>query len=168
MDNKVKVLRILHRPSISGPTFHAAYLTAGLSEEFESKLICGQILDNEVDGTYIFKENGIEHHSIQNMKRSINPFQDLLALLEIRKIIKSYKPDIVHTHAAKSGTLGRIAAITCGVKVIVHTFHGNVFSGYFNSMITRVFIGIERFLARKSSAIIAISEIQKKELVEQH
>lgn len=168
MTNKPKVLRVLHRPSISGPTFHAAYLSSGLSDEYETKLICGQILENEVDGTYIFDENNVNHQSIKSMKRSINPFQDLLAFFEIRKIIKEFKPDIVHTHAAKSGTLGRLAAISVGGKVIVHTFHGNVFSGYFNKIVTNVFITIERFLAKRSSAIVAISNIQKNELVHQY
>jgi glycosyltransferase involved in cell wall biosynthesis len=141
-------------------------LCKGLTDNFESKLICGQISENEVDGTYLLEDEGVEVFPIKNMKRSINPFQDLFAFLEIRKIIKEYKPDIVETHAAKPGTLGRLAALSCGVKTIIHTFHGNAFQGYFSPFITKIFIGIERFLANKSSAIVSISELQRKELVE--
>ncbi len=166
MSSKIKILRILHRPSISGPTFHVVNLCKGLTDNFESKLICGQISENEVDGTYLLEDEGVEVFPIKNMKRSINPFQDLFAFLEIRKIIKEYKPDIVETHAAKPGTLGRLAALSCGVKTIIHTFHGNAFQGYFSPFITKIFIGIERFLANKSSAIVSISELQRKELVE--
>jgi len=166
MSDKMKVLRILNRPIISGPTYHVAYLTAGLSDKFETQLVCGQKQKNEADGTYIFRDNNIDHLTVKNMKRSINPFQDIKVFLELRKIMKDYNPDIVHTHAAKPGTLGRLAARSLGIQTIVHTFHGNAFHGYFSPLITKFFIAIERFLAKKSSAIIAISELQKRELVD--
>ena len=79
---------------------------------------------------------------------------------------KSLKPDIVHTHAAKAGALGRLAAHNLGVPVILHTFHGHVFHSYFGKLKTRLFIEIERFLARRSTRIIAISNIQRKELAD--
>ena len=80
------------------------------------------------------------------------------------KIIKDFKPDVVHTHAAKPGILGRLAAAECGVPAIVHTYHGHVFHSYFNSVKTAFFINAERYVARKTDAIIAISKQQKKEL----
>ncbi len=166
--SKIKILRILHRPSISGPTFHATYLTKGLSDKFETKLIVGVPEPEEVDGSYIFKEHNIDSKTIKNMKRSVNPFQDLLALIEIIKIIRKEKPQIVHTHAAKSGTLGRLAAYICHVPIIVHTFHGNVFSGYFSPLVTKIFLGIERFLANKSSKIITISKLQHDDICDQY
>jgi glycosyltransferase involved in cell wall biosynthesis len=83
----------------------------------------------------------------------------------LKKLIRSFKPDIVHTHAAKPGAIGRLAASAAGVPVIVHTFHGHVFHSYFNPLKTRFFINAERYLARKSSAIIAISQAQQRELV---
>ena len=98
------------------------------------------------------------------MKRSINPLNDYNAYKKIKNIIKEYKPDIVHTHAAKAGTIGRLAAYTSKVPVIVHTFHGHVFHSYFNKAKTSVFKNIERNLAAKSTKIIAISEKQKYEL----
>jgi glycosyltransferase involved in cell wall biosynthesis len=100
------------------------------------------------------------------MGRSINPLKDMQAYAKLKKIIRDYKPDVVHTHAAKPGALGRLAASACGVTAIVHTYHGHVFHSYFNKVKTGFYLNAERFLASKSSAIVAISEAQKKELCE--
>jgi len=89
---------------------------------------------------------------------------DFITYQKIKKIIRDFKPDIVHTHASKAGALGRLAASHMRVPVIVHTFHGHVFHSYFNSARTGFFLRVERYLAGKSSAIIAISEKQKEEL----
>lgn len=159
-----KVLRILNRFNVGGPTYNVAYLTKYISNDFETKLIGGLKDNTEASSEYILHELDIPYTIVSQMRRSINPFQDLLALWQIIQIIRKYKPDIVHTHAAKAGTLGRIAAIICRVPVIVHTFHGHVFHSYFNSWKTKIFTIIERYLARKSSVIIAISDAQKYEL----
>jgi glycosyltransferase involved in cell wall biosynthesis len=98
------------------------------------------------------------------MKRSISPYNDWAAYNKLKKLIKEFKPDIVHTHAAKSGALGRLAAKHSNVPVIVHTFHGHIFHSYFNSVKTNFFIRTERYLAGLSDAIVAISDVQKKEL----
>ena len=100
------------------------------------------------------------------MGRALNPLTDWDAYRQLVRLIKKFKPDVVHTHAAKPGTLGRLAASACKVPVIVHTFHGHVFHSYFSSVKTKLFLEIERAMARRSSAIIAISEQQRKELVE--
>ena len=102
------------------------------------------------------------------MKREINLKQDIIAYKKIKQLIKEFKPDIVHTHASKAGALGRLAASNLKVKGIVHTFHGHVFHSYFGKMKTSFYKTIERKLAKKSSNIIAISELQKKELVENY
>src|SRR6202012_2752907 len=73
-----------------------------------------------------------------------------------------------HTHAAKAGALGRLAAHSCNVPVIIHTFHGHVFHSYFGKIKTNIYKNVERFLTRKSSAIIAISDKQKQELCIEH
>jgi glycosyltransferase involved in cell wall biosynthesis len=86
--------------------------------------------------------------------------------LKIKSLIRTFKPDIVHTHAAKSGAIGRLAAFSCRVPVVVHTFHGHVFHSYFNKLKTKTFINIERYLAARSSGIIAISQLQKQELAD--
>ena len=98
------------------------------------------------------------------MKRPISFTDDWTAYKKLKKLINEFKPDIVHTHAAKSGALGRLAAKHCNVPVIVHTFHGHIFHSYFNSLKTNLFIRAERYLAGFSDAIVAISDVQKKEL----
>jgi len=159
-----KVLRILNRFNVGGPTYNVAYLTRYLSDEYETMLIGGEKEESEASSEYMLQKLGVTYTIIPEMKRSINPFQDIKALRAIIKIIKEYKPDIVHTHAAKAGTLGRIAAAYCKVPVIIHTFHGHVFHSYFGTLKTSIFKTIERILAKKCSAIIAISDLQKHEL----
>ena len=162
----MRVLRILNRFNIGGPTHNATYLTKFLSPEFKTKLIAGRKLDSEESSEHILDEYSLDFEILEDMQRSINLFKDLNVFFKIRRIIKTYKPKIVHTHASKSGALGRMAAITCGVPIIIHTFHGHVFHSYFGRLKTKIYILIERFLASRSSAIIAISEMQKKELTD--
>jgi glycosyltransferase involved in cell wall biosynthesis len=159
-----KVLRIINRLNLGGPTYNAAYLTKGLEPEFETLLVAGMKDDTEESSEFILKDLGISATYIRNMQREISFANDRDAYRQIDKIIKDFKPDIVHTHAAKAGTLGRIAAKRNKVPVILHTFHGHVFHSYFNPLKTKLFIAIEKYLASISTGIIAISEEQKKDL----
>lgn len=163
---KIKVLRIINRLNLGGPTYNVAYLTKYLEPEFETKLVAGMKDDSEASSEHIIQSLHIEPTYVKDMHRSIHPIKDFLSFIEIRRIIKEYKPDIVHTHAAKSGAIGRFAALSCKVPIILHTFHGHVFHSYFSSLSTKVFLWIERFLARRTQGIIAISNLQKKELCE--
>ena len=165
---KIKVLRIINRFNIGGPTYNATFLTKFLSEDFETLLIGGLPEENEANSLHILEKYGVEPVLLPEMKREPNFKSDRIALKKIKSIIKGFKPDIVHTHASKAGALGRKAAISCKVPVIVHTFHGHVFHSYFGKIKTAIFKNIERYLARKSSGIIAISKIQKEELCEIH
>jgi glycosyltransferase involved in cell wall biosynthesis len=164
---KIKVLRIINRFNLGGPTYNVAYLSKYLPEEYETKLIGGLKEDSENSSLFILDNLGIKPEIIEEMRRDVNLWRDLNAFFRIRKIIKSYKPDIVHTHASKAGTIGRLAAYTCGVKVIVHTFHGHVFHSYFGWLKTYFYKTVERFLASKSTRIVAISKKQKEELSQQ-
>lgn len=159
-----RILRIINRLNLGGPTFNVAYLTHHLQPQFETLLVSGMIDDNEESSEFILDDLGIKPRYISNMYRDISPLKDLTAYREIKQIIKEFRPDIVHTHAAKAGTLGRLAAYDMNVPVILHTFHGHVFHSYFGTAKTRLFLEIERFLARLSSCIVAISETQKQEL----
>jgi glycosyltransferase involved in cell wall biosynthesis len=150
--------------NLGGPAFHVAILTKYLSKEFEVLLVAGTKQDSEESSAYIVNEMGLKFISLKGMKRSINPFADFKSYQEIRKIIRDFKPDVVHTHAAKAGALGRLAAYKENVPVIIHTFHGHVFHSYFNPIKTKIFLWIERYLGKRSSAIIAISDRQKQEL----
>lgn len=165
MSKKIKILRIMHRINIGGPTYHAAYLTKFLDKEiFETLLISGNINKKEESGEYILKNLNVKVKYVKNMFRKINIIKDYLAFREILKIIKNFEPDIIHTHAAKAGFIGRLAGIYSNTPIIIHTFHGHVFHSYFNFFKTHLFIFLERFLALKTSKIIAISNVQKNEL----
>lgn len=163
-----RILRIINRFNLGGPTYNAAYLTKYLSPEFESLLIGGMKDESEESSEFILKNLGLNYQTIPEMKRSINPLNDFAAYKKIKKIIREFNPDIIHTHAAKAGAIGRRAAFSCNVPVVIHTFHGHVFHSYFGSFKTFVYKTIERNLAKKTSAIIAISEKQKEELVNIH
>jgi len=164
----IKILRIINRFNLGGPTYNAAYLTKYMPTEYQTLLIGGVPEKSETDSLHIVKSLNIEPIIIPEMSRSIHPLNDIKALFKIKKIMHEYHPDIVHTHASKAGLLGRIAAIQQKVPVIVHTFHGHVFHSYFNPILTKIFLQTERALAKKTSALIAISPQQKKELTLQY
>ena len=159
-----RVLRILNRLIIGGPSKNAIYLSRYMQPEFETLLVIGGKEGHEQDADFLASANNISPTCIPEMLRPISPRNDWVAYKKLKKLIKEYKPDIVHTHAAKSGALGRLAAKNSNVPVIVHTFHGHVFHSYFNSLKTNFFIRAERYLAGFTDAIVAISDVQKKEL----
>lgn len=163
-----KILRIINRFNLGGPTYNATFLTKYMAPEFETMLIGGERDETEESSLHIPHSLGIEPIIIEEMKRPINPLQDYKAYQKIISIIQEFKPDIVHTHASKSGFIGRMAAYNSGVPVIVHTFHGHVFHSYFNRATTGFYKILERYAASKSDAIIAISEKQKYELSQIH
>lgn len=163
-----KILRIINRFNLGGPTYNAAYLTKYLEGEYETLLIGGNHEKSEKSSMHILEDLGIKPIIIPEMQRSINPLLDRIALKKIKEIIEDFKPDIIHTHAAKAGALGRKAAYNAGVKQIYHTFHGHVFHSYFSKIKTNIYKKIERDLAKKTTKIIAISPIQKEELSKVH
>jgi glycosyltransferase involved in cell wall biosynthesis len=160
-----RVLRILNRIAVGGPVLNATYLTKYMAPDFETILVVGEKEDHEQSAEYLAKQLDINFFTIKGMGRSINPSSDYFAYRQMKDLIRKFKPDIVHTHAAKPGAIGRLAASALDVPAIVHTFHGHVFHSYFSSLKSKLFINTERYLAKKSHAIIAISEQQKKELV---
>lgn len=163
-----RILRIANRFNLGGPTFNVAYLTKYMAPEFETLLIGGEKEENEASSGHILSDLGIEPIIIPEMKREVSPGLDWDAYRRVKRVIKEFKPDIVHTHAAKAGAIGRQAAYDLKVPVIVHTFHGHVFHSYFGKLKTQFYKSVERNMAKKSNAIVAISEIQKNELSQVH
>jgi glycosyltransferase involved in cell wall biosynthesis len=134
-----------------------------------TKLITGSVSPGEGDMSYIIRFNKDAHVVIRELQREICLYHDLKTLLCIIKEIRRFKPHIIHSHTSKAGTLSRIAAFICNVfrkdKIItVHTFHGNVLAGYFRWFKSTLILWIERLMARRTDAIIAISQTQKWEL----
>ena len=166
---KLKILRIIARLNVGGPAIQTILLTEALNNDrFESILAAGKVERTEKDMIYLAREKGVNPIIIPELGRQIQPFKDLIAFWKIYRLLKREKPDIVHTHTAKAGTLGRIASIFAGVPVKIHTFHGNIFQGYFNRFYVKLFIFIERALAYFTTFIVAISEEQKREICQRY
>lgn len=161
-----RILRIHNRLIVGGPTLNVLNLTRYLAPDFETLLIVGEKEDHEKDASFLADQMGIKTISIPDMGRSLHPYRDYKAYRQVKKIIEEFRPDIIHTHAAKPGAIGRLSAGPSGKTVVVHTYHGHVFHSYFGGLKTKFIINTERFLAKKTDILIAISEQQKKELVE--
>lgn len=169
-ERKIKVLRVISRMNIGGPSIHVHILNKGLNPEiFDSKLVIGSISSHEGDMKYLFENQKKKPIVVAELQREINLRKDLKAFLNIYSILEREKPDIVHTHTAKAGSISRFAVLLHRMKnkrpiKVFHTFHGHIFEGYFIKFNEYLFINIERFLAKLSHRIIAISQTQKKEL----
>jgi len=163
-----RVLRIINRYNIGGPTYNAAYLSKYLPADFETLLVGGSPQPHEAHSGYIMDQLGVPYIEINEMGRSIRLLDDWRAFRKLCRLIRNFKPDIVHTHAAKAGALGRIAAKYCGVPVIVHTYHGHVFEGYFTGVKNTLVKVIERLLGKITTAIITISPQQLYQIAEKH
>ena len=165
----IRILRVIARLNVGGPALHVSYLTKGLDERgYETTLVAGSIGAEEGSMEYAAHDLGIEPVVIPALQREIGAAADLHAVGGLRELIRRLRPDIVHTHTAKAGAIGRAAARLAGgarPPVVVHTFHGHVLRGYFGEARTRVFLEIERALARSTDALIAVSPEVRDELV---
>lgn len=171
-ERKIKILRIIARLNIGGPSIHVHILTNGLDRRrFKSVLVTGKISPSEGDMSYLFSAGGPRPIVIKELQREISLRMDIKAFWKIYQLIRREAPDIIHSHTAKAGTSARLAVYLYNflygrhVKM-VHTFHGHVFEGYFTPAKARAFVWVERILGLATDAIIAISESQKKELTE--
>lgn len=162
----IKILNIITRLNIGGASIHVLQLSQLFhNENYSSTVLYGNVESNEKDMLYLADEYKVPLQNLPSMGRSLNPLLDIKLIWQIYKVIKAHQPDIVHTHTAKAGFAGRIAARLAGVPVILHTFHGNNFQGYFGRVMSTVSIVTERLLAGISTRIIAISDLQRKDLL---
>jgi len=172
MNRPIRILRLIARLNIGGPAIQAITLSSELPRnQYQTLLVCGSLSPGEGDMTYLALYKGVHRFNIKELGRNISLLDDLKSLFIIRKIIKRFKPDILHTHTAKAGTLGRLAALSLRASIlkskkirVFHTFHGHTFHSYFNTLKTFIFIRVERFLARFTDRIIVVSEQQKKDI----
>ncbi|SVB40289.1 uncharacterized protein METZ01_LOCUS193143, partial [marine metagenome] len=145
--------------NVGGPAWQVSVLTRGLDQNrFQSLLLAGELEDGEGDFLGL-RDPDLPVTKIPVLRRSIRLGalgDDLRALVAIRRAIKQFRPDIVHTHTAKAGLLGRLAAVTCRVPLRVHTFHGHLLYGYFGPATSRMLLTIERVLARRTTALVAV------------
>lgn len=165
----IGIARIIARLNVGGPAIQTILMTEAFrARGYNPTLIAGQLAPGEAGLDYLAGAHHVHVIPVPEMSRRICWRRDLVTLLRLIRILRTQRPLITHTHTAKAGTLGRLAAMVARVPVRVHTFHGHVFHGYFSPLATRVFIVIERFLARHTDCIVAISESQKRELTERY
>ncbi len=168
----MKIVRIIARLNVGGPARHVVWLTKNLQgQEFQSVLLTGTVPDGEEDMSYFADENGVAPVYIPEMSRELSA-KDIVSLWKVFRRIAREKPDIIHTHTAKAGTIGRLAGFFYRWLMwkdlkMVHTYHGHVFHSYYGRRKTALFLFIERSLARLTDKIIAISAQQKAEINEQ-
>lgn len=161
----IRVLRIIARMNVGGPAWQVSALVRGLDgDRFESLLISGEVDKDEADFLDL-RDPGLPLLKIPSLGRSVRIWDDLRALLLIRRAIRRFRPDIVHTHTAKAGVLGRLAAASCQVPVRVHTFHGHTLHGYFGRVASGLSKLIERVLARGTTVLVAVGEQVRDDLV---
>ncbi len=157
-----RVLRVITRLNVGGPARQAVYLNRALPAlGYDSRLLTG--VEGPREGR--IDPVGAGTTQIDSLRRAVSPIHDLRALRSLRSSIAAWAPHVVHTHLAKAGTLGRFAAIREGVPAIVHTFHGHVLEGYFSTTRSRAFLEIERRIARRTDALIAVSTSVRDELL---
>lgn len=176
----MKVVRIIARLNVGGPARHVVWLTAGLrSAGCELLLVAGVVPPGEDDMGYFAREHEVEPLIIPQMSREISP-KDVVTIWKLYRLFVRVRPDIVHTHTAKAGTVGRVAGLlyrwlTFSTLIgrprrcrFVHTYHGHVFHSYYSARKTRIFLAIERFLARfATDKIVVLSPQQFREIHEE-
>ncbi len=166
---RVRVLRVIARMNIGGPAYHVSLLSGRLDcERYETLLLTGALGSGEGSFEELAQRYGATRRVVPGLRPELDPLSDLRALLSLVRTIRRFRPDVVHTHTAKAGALGRLAGIiTPGARpVIVHTYHGHVLSGYFGPALNVVYRNIERLLAMKSDCLIGVSSATVAELVE--
>lgn len=162
----IRVLRVIARMNVGGPALQVVALTMGLTApEFENRLLVGSVADGEADYLTL-RSPGMPVTRIEGLGRSVKVLGDLWAFIQIVREIRRFRPDVVHTHTAKAGALGRVAALVCGVPHIVHTFHGHLLHGYFSPFVTKSVILAERILAMFTSRIVSVGIQVKDDLLE--
>ena len=166
---RIKILRVIARLNMGGPALHVAYLTDGLRERgYDTTLVAGTLARGEDSMSFVADARDVEVVRIDELGREISPLRDLVATVRLARLIRRERPDILHTHTAKAGTVGRVAALLAGRRappIVVHTFHGHVLRGYFGPLRSRFFRLLERWLAARTTALIAVSPQVRDDLV---
>jgi glycosyltransferase involved in cell wall biosynthesis len=167
MSNRLRVLRVIARLNIGGPAVHATLLTERLDPtRYDSRLVTG--IEDPREGNYLdlYSRSVSGLVVLPELGREIQGWSDLKAITRLIRLMREFRPHIVHTHTAKAGTVGRLAARLARVPLVVHTYHGHVLHSYFSSAKTRFFLAIERWLARRTDRLLTVSERVRQELLD--
>ena len=163
---RIRVLRIVARMNVGGPAAQIAELARGMDRtRFEQVLISGWVGHGEADFVEL-RAPDVRRSEVRYLARTAGPVKDATAYRKISSIIRDFSPHIVHTHTAKAGVLGRIAAIRSNVPVTVHTYHGHLLRGYFSPPVRAAIVAAERSLARRTDRLIAVGRKVRDELLQ--
>ena len=168
-NERIPVLRVIARLNVGGPALHVAYLSAGLTERgYDTTLVAGTVGRGEESMAYVVEEAGARVITLPGLSREIAPVHDAIAIMRLARLIRRVRPAILHTHTAKAGAVGRVAALVAGSArppIVIHTFHGHVLRGYFSPARTTFFRVLERLLARVTTVLVAVSPEVRDDLV---
>ncbi|MCB9831146.1 MAG: glycosyltransferase family 4 protein [Planctomycetes bacterium] len=161
MGRKLRILRVVTRLNVGGPSRHIRLLMEGLDpERFEQRLVTGSLAEGEIE---LAEATPWVRDRLPEMQRRIAPWRDLRAARRLRAIIADFRPDLIHSHQAKAGALAR--CVGHGRARLVHTFHGNTFSGYWGPVRGRILRAVERRLARRSDALVVQAPSQAEDVL---
>jgi glycosyltransferase involved in cell wall biosynthesis len=154
---QVRLVRVITRLNVGGPARHVTILSTRMGPGFNGTLLVGA--SNKREGSLIDEAiaAGARVQRVPGLQRALNPINDARTLLWLYRYFRKERPDIVATHTAKAGALGRLAAFLAGVPVRIHTYHGHVLQGYFGPAVSTVFRSVERLLSGVTTRVIAIS-----------
>jgi glycosyltransferase involved in cell wall biosynthesis len=165
----VRIVHVIARLNVGGAALHVLQLAHEQARRgHDVVVVAGTLAAGEESMEYVADELGVQLLRLPVLQRELSPRADSAAILALRRIIKSRRPDVLHTHTAKAGATGRLAALSAGRDrpgAIVHTYHGHVLSGYFSRRWERVFRLIERVLAYASGTLVAVSDEVRDDLV---
>src|SRR3954454_8177195 len=165
---RIKVMRVIARLNMGGPAHHVGFLSGLLDPaRYESLLLHGQVGAGEASLSSTADRFGVRRETVPGLRPELRPPDDLRALLALIGWVRRFRPDIVHTHTAKAGLLGRLAAGLAGRPrpVIVHTYHGHVLEGYFGPLKNAFYRTLERLVGLASDALIGVSTATVDDLV---
>ncbi|MCW2919507.1 MAG: hypothetical protein JWN52_7575 [Actinomycetia bacterium] len=164
-DKRIRVMRVMTRMNVGGPALQASELMRGLdTERFDQRLYCGFVGPGEADYVDLCAPD-VGVHRVPALGRSMRSADDGRSLVRLTTAMREFRPHIVHTHMAKAGALGRMAAVLARVPVRVHTFHGHLLHGYFSRPKTRLVVQTERTLAKLTDHLVAVGEQVRDDLV---
>jgi len=164
---RLRIMAVIARLNVGGPAVNVLQTAARLDPaSFETRVVCGRVAPEEGDMSYLAHSLGVQPIVIRQLGPALCPWNDLISLVRLHRLMRRMRPDVVHTHTAKAGFVGRLAAHVAGVPVVVHTYHGHVLRGYFGPLKGRIFLGLERWAARWSQCVLTLTEALRCELAE--
>jgi glycosyltransferase involved in cell wall biosynthesis len=163
------IVHVIARLNVGGAALHVLQLAREQRRRgHDVVVVAGTLAAGEESMEYVADELGVPVLKLPALQRELSPRADAAAIRALRGILRGRRPDVLHTHTAKAGATGRLAALLAGSarpRAVIHTYHGHVLSGYFSSRRERIFRLVERLLGRATGALVAVSDEVRDDLV---